>query len=101
MHFSEAASDEGTLKVSDGCGGEVVKTAGASDDDVKAALMSGQPGKWDVRWRIISADDGHVTRGSFSFAVAGKPDCNQSSPNGHHGAAAIGGHRGTPGRSFP
>jgi methionine-rich copper-binding protein CopC len=27
------------------------------------------PGKYEVRWTAVSADDGHVTRGSFTFSI--------------------------------
>lgn len=28
-------------------------------------------GKYEVQWSALSADDGHVTKGSFSFAIVG------------------------------
>ena len=27
------------------------------------------PGKYDVHWTAVAADDGHVTKGSFAFTV--------------------------------
>jgi methionine-rich copper-binding protein CopC len=47
----------------------------ALDPDAKAAarivvpLPALSPGLYEVDWRVIAADDGHVTHGSFSFTV--------------------------------
>jgi len=30
-----------------------------------------KPGSYQVQWRVIAADDGHVTHGTFSFTVGG------------------------------
>jgi len=30
-----------------------------------------KPGSYEVQWRVMAADDGHVTHGSFSFTIAG------------------------------
>ena len=29
------------------------------------------PGKYQVQWSVLSADDGHVTKGTFSFVIVG------------------------------
>lgn len=29
------------------------------------------PGKYSVQWTALAADDGHVTKGTFSFSIAG------------------------------
>jgi methionine-rich copper-binding protein CopC len=29
------------------------------------------PGKYTVHWTAVAADDGHITRGSFVFSIAG------------------------------
>jgi len=29
------------------------------------------PGKYTVHWTAVAADDGHITRGSFAFSIAG------------------------------
>ena len=29
------------------------------------------PGKYTVQWSAVAADDGHVTKGTFTFSVAG------------------------------
>jgi methionine-rich copper-binding protein CopC len=29
------------------------------------------PGSYTVQWSVVAADDGHVTKGSFSFTITG------------------------------
>jgi copper resistance protein C len=38
---------------------------------ITVALPALPAGKYDVQWTAIAHDDGHVTRGSFSFTVLG------------------------------
>ena len=46
------------------------------DKDAKAGqtftltLPALAPGKYTVQWSAMAADDGHVTKGSFSFSIA-------------------------------
>jgi putative copper export protein/methionine-rich copper-binding protein CopC len=59
----------------------VLDTAGRQVEAAKAAPVAGQPlqlvvplgelpdGTYTVSWRVLSADDGHVTAGSFAFGV--------------------------------
>jgi copper transport protein len=59
------------LVVRDGAG--TVRSAAPvrdPDDDnaVVAAVHSGVPGRWTVRWRVLSGD-GHPGKGTFAFAV--------------------------------
>jgi methionine-rich copper-binding protein CopC len=35
------------------------------------ALPALKPGKYQVEWSAIATDDGHITKGSFSFTVLG------------------------------
>jgi copper transport protein len=59
----------------------VLDTAGRQVEAAKAAPVAGRPlqlvvplaelpdGTYTVSWRVLSADDGHVTAGSFAFGV--------------------------------
>jgi len=59
----------------------VLDTAGRQVEAAKAAPVAGQPlqlvvplgdlpdGTYTVSWRVLSADDGHVTAGAFAFGV--------------------------------
>jgi copper resistance protein C len=39
---------------------------------VNVTLPALAPGKYQVQWSALSADDGHVTKGTFSFAIVGR-----------------------------
>jgi methionine-rich copper-binding protein CopC len=43
------------------------------DTSFTAALPVLAPGKYEVRWTMVAVDDGHVTKGSFSFLVMPPP----------------------------
>jgi methionine-rich copper-binding protein CopC len=43
--------------------------AAAAAAEVSIALPELAPGTYQVTWSAISADDGHVSKGSFSFSV--------------------------------
>jgi copper resistance protein C len=38
---------------------------------ITVPLPALEPGKYEVMWKAIAHDDGHVTKGSFSFSVIG------------------------------
>jgi methionine-rich copper-binding protein CopC len=38
---------------------------------VVVTLPALKPGKYEVEWSAIAADDGHITKGSFYFTVLG------------------------------
>jgi copper resistance protein C len=40
-------------------------------DTVTLTLPSLAPGKYTVQWTAVAADDGHVTKGTFSFSIGG------------------------------
>jgi methionine-rich copper-binding protein CopC len=48
----------------------VDRTAAASSS-VVVALPALKPGKYEVRWTALAADDGHMTKGTFSFSITG------------------------------
>ena len=78
ISFSEPPVSARELTVEDGCGIDVVASAEVEDKDVVAELSSGQPGKWKVTSRVVSAVDGHPTNKAFSFSVAGTADCSRT-----------------------
>jgi methionine-rich copper-binding protein CopC len=71
LNFSEAAK-LAVLRLTAAGGVVPVKV----DRDAKAstsvviALPPLKPGTYDVQWTALAQDDGHVTKGSFSFTVA-------------------------------
>jgi copper transport protein len=44
-----------------------------SGSTVTVPLRPGPKGSYTVRWRMVAADDGHVTEGAFSFGVDAAP----------------------------
>jgi copper resistance protein C len=71
LNFSEAAQLARLVVV----GGTEIsipvdKTAKASQS-FTLPLPALVPGKYTVHWTAVAADDGHVTRGSFVFSIAG------------------------------
>ena len=72
LNFSEAAQLALLKLVGDGkeISIPVDKTAKASQS-ITVPLPGLVPGKYTVHWSAVAADDGHVTRGSFVFSIAG------------------------------
>jgi methionine-rich copper-binding protein CopC len=75
MTFNEVPSDDSVMKVVDGCKRNVVASTSVRGNDLVGALGDAQPGKWKASYRVISAEDGHLTKGTLRFTVAGKRDC--------------------------
>ena len=74
--LSEAPGPGTTIRVIDGCKKNVVTNVRTSGEVAKAALREGQPGNWQVRFRAVSAVDGHTTGDEFDFKVKGRPNCS-------------------------
>ena len=73
--FSEAPTAQAVLKVTDGCKRKVSQAVDVTDATATVGVAIGQPGRWKVSYRVISALDGHLTHGTYTFTVAGKRDC--------------------------
>lgn len=54
-------------------GRDVAGIPRVSGSTVTVPLRSGPKGSYTVRWRMVAADDGHVTEGAFSFGVDARP----------------------------
>lgn len=75
--FTETpAGGSNRFEVRDGCKQEVVADVDLNQRTMTASLDEGRPGHWRVSYQIVSAEDGHPSRGSYRFHVAGKPRCN-------------------------
>ena len=75
--LTEAPAPGTEISVIDGCRRDLVTDISRSGEVVEAALKKGQPGKWTVRFRSVSAVDGHTSRDTFDFTVTGKKDCSK------------------------
>ena len=78
LGFSEPPISADDLVVADGCGNDVVTRAEVDQTkkEIVATLSDAQPGDWKVSSRVVSTVDGHPTKDSFTFSVAGEPDCS-------------------------
>lgn len=78
INFTEEPSEDVTIEVMDGCGKNLVDEVFAEDHTLHVFLTDkGQRGRLDVRYRVVSTEDGHVTSGKYSFDVKGEPDCTE------------------------
>ncbi|MDQ3913715.1 MAG: copper resistance protein CopC [Actinomycetota bacterium] len=78
--FSEAPTAQAALNVRDGCRREVTQGVDITGATATARVAIGQPGRWRVSYRVISALDGHETKGIYTFTVAGRKDCTPGEP---------------------
>jgi hypothetical protein len=78
--FTEAPTAQAVLKVSDGCKRDVTQGIEVVDATATVRVAVGQPGRWRVSYRVISALDGHESKGFYTFTVAGRKDCTPDDP---------------------
>lgn len=102
--LTEEPTEDVSFKVLDGCKQDVVAHIALSGEKMTAHLTKGSPGEYKVRWKVVSAADGHPTDGTFGFSVKGQPDCakddtgggNESDANGGSGDGDTGGNAAPP-----
>lgn len=75
--LAEPAADGSTLVVTDGCGDEVSGALAIRREVLETPISGGQPGRWAVDLRSVSAADGHAIEAAVTFKVAGSKDCSQ------------------------
>lgn len=73
--LAEPAAEGSTVVVTDGCEREVSGLLDIRRDILETPISGGEPGRWLVNLRSISAVDGHVIKEAFTFNVVGKKDC--------------------------
>jgi methionine-rich copper-binding protein CopC len=69
------------ITVIDGCDRDVTAGLTLSDHTIRAQVGEARPGSWEVRYRIVSAEDGHPSKGDYRFKVRGKPACSADEPD--------------------
>jgi methionine-rich copper-binding protein CopC len=79
--LSEAPGPGTTVRLSDGCDRNVVDRVRREGEILEIGVGKAEPGRWRVRLRVVSAVDGHTTRGTFAFKVRGKPGCRHTLPS--------------------
>jgi methionine-rich copper-binding protein CopC len=80
--YTETPAAGAKFVVKDGCGREVGAKAAVEGKALVAQVSGSQPGTWIVEWNVISAEDGHQTKGSLTFKVTGRPDCSGTATSG-------------------
>jgi methionine-rich copper-binding protein CopC len=112
INFTEAPTKDAVFKVLDGCGRNLIDQAAVQGRTGHIFLASGgEPGEWEVSYKIVSAVDGHPTKDSYGLTVTGKKDCSAGGDGGGNagnagnggggGAAPRGGEGSDDGGSFP
>lgn len=82
IDYTEPPTSDAIVKVQDGCRNEIVSDVSVSSTTLTATLEEGQPGRWKVRYEVISGLDGHPSRNNYSFVVAGERDCSSGDGEG-------------------
>lgn len=77
LSLTEPPAQESRLTVEDGCRRDVVTATSISGNDWIAKIEDAEPGRWQVRYVVVSAVDGHKNRGTYSFVVGGQKDCTE------------------------
>ena len=81
VNYAEPPTKASVFRVLDGCNSDVASDVTVLNDTIEATIGEGQPGRWRVEWRVISAVDGHLTTDAVSFQVGGDPDCTDVAIN--------------------
>lgn len=81
VDYAEPPTTDSVFSVVDGCGRDVASDIEVLNRTIEATVEDAQPGEWTVEWTVLSAVDGHTTRDSFRFTVAGDADCSAATAN--------------------
>lgn len=73
--LTEPPAAGSTVNVSDGCERNVADIARAAGAGIDIGIGEAEPGRWKVRFHVVSTLDGHSTTGDFAFRVRGKAQC--------------------------
>ena len=76
LTLAEEPAPGSRATVTDGCKKDVGQKARLSGNDMIVAVGDGQPGRWNVEYSSISAQDGHEVNGELTFVVKGRKDCS-------------------------
>ena len=78
VEFSQALKQKAAFKVVDGCKDDLTRETFVTGRTGHIFLQKGgSPGRWKVFYRVVSAEDGHVSKGSYRLRVEGKKDCGE------------------------
>lgn len=83
--LSETPTADSELIVTDGCKRNVASNVTVDGNVLASTIGRAQPGWWTMRFRAVSAEDGHLTKDSVKFTVKGRKECNPDKGNGKKG----------------
>ncbi|MGH2755504.1 MAG: copper resistance CopC family protein [Actinomycetota bacterium] len=75
LRFSETPAEDSVVTVADRCTNDLVGDSFVAGQSFHVQLDGGTGGKYRVTYALVSAEDGHATRGNFGFTVRGPADC--------------------------
>jgi hypothetical protein len=81
LNFSETPAENSVVKISDPCTRNLVGDSFVAGKAFHVQIDGGTGGKYRVDYSLISAEDGHPTKGTFSFTVKGPADCSPDEPD--------------------
>jgi methionine-rich copper-binding protein CopC len=85
LTFTETPSPDANVVIRDGCNDDVAGDSRVEGKSLITAVQGGEPGGWSVSYTVISAEDGHESKGDYVFLVQGKQDCsNNDGGNGNN-----------------
>jgi methionine-rich copper-binding protein CopC len=77
VNFTETPAKATRVAVTDGCDFGIVTDTYTTERAYHVLLDPGHPGQWTVDYKVLSAEDGHTSDGSYNFSVRGKAkDCS-------------------------
>jgi copper resistance protein C len=80
LTFSEEPTQDSVVKVMDGCSKNLADDSFVAGNKFHVQIVDGTGGDYLVEYSLISAEDGHATKGSFTFSVKGEVDCSKDEP---------------------
>jgi copper resistance protein C len=92
LNFTEPPTKDAVFKVLDGCGRNLIAETAVQERTGHVFLTKGgQPGEWKVSYKVVSATDGHASKGSYGLTVRGQKDCSEpEEPTGNGGGGTDG-----------
>jgi methionine-rich copper-binding protein CopC len=77
VNFTETPTKATRVAVTDGCDFGIVTDTYTTGRAYHVLLDPGHPGQWTVDYKVLSAEDGHTSDGSYNFSVRGAAgDCS-------------------------
>ena len=87
LRFSETPAKDSVVTVADRCTEDLVGDSFVAGQSFHVQLDGGTGGRYRVTYALVSAEDGHATKGNFAFTVKGPADCSADDADERDGPA--------------